>query len=201
MTGKDDLRAASRAHRASLLGTEAKTLLDDKIAFHAASFAESLAVRSGGPTSVAAYHPLPDEPGGERFLPALAAVLGDDNVVLPVSQTDGSLSWGRLAGGLKPGAFGIAEPLGADGEELRDSSMLGECTAIFVPAMAVDRRGNRLGKGAGFYDRALVEATPQCPLIAVVYDEEVYNAVPADNHDVPVQCALTPSGLEWFLKT
>lgn len=197
MSRKDDLRDASRAHRASLMGTKAKTLIDDQVAFHAASFVESLPARSR-PSYVAAYHPLPDEPGGGKFLPALAEAVGSGNVYLPVSRPDGSLLWGTLASGLKPGAFGIVEPLGTADDGLRDNSLLGECAAIFVPAMGVDRHGNRLGKGAGFYDRALAQEAAHCPLIAVVYDEEIYDTVPSESHDVPVQYALTPSGIVPF---
>jgi 5-formyltetrahydrofolate cyclo-ligase len=62
-----------------------------------------------------------------------------------------------------------------------------------VPALAVDRAGVRLGRGAGFYDRALPLADPAARLIAVVRDDELVDALPAEPHDVPMTHALTPS--------
>ncbi|MGH3580223.1 MAG: 5-formyltetrahydrofolate cyclo-ligase, partial [Mycobacterium sp.] len=63
---------------------------------------------------------------------------------------------------------------------------------VLVPALAVDRRGNRLGRGAGFYDRALPLADPDARLIAVVRDDELLDEVPAEPHDVAMTHMLTP---------
>jgi 5-formyltetrahydrofolate cyclo-ligase len=60
------------------------------------------------------------------------------------------------------------------------------------PALAVDRHGNRLGRGAGFYDRALTWAAADARLVAVVRDDELLDAIPAEPHDVPMTHALTP---------
>ncbi|MGH8967718.1 MAG: 5-formyltetrahydrofolate cyclo-ligase, partial [Actinomycetes bacterium] len=65
---------------------------------------------------------------------------------------------------------------------------------VLVPALAVDRDGNRLGRGAGFYDRSLIYASPHARLVAVVRDDELVGALPADAHDVRMTHALTPSG-------
>jgi len=65
-----------------------------------------------------------------------------------------------------------------------------------VPAMAVDFRGNRLGKGKGYYDRALAEA--KVKTIAVVFDEEILIEVPSEAHDKKVNAAISPSKLLWF---
>jgi 5-formyltetrahydrofolate cyclo-ligase len=64
---------------------------------------------------------------------------------------------------------------------------------VLVPALAVDRRGRRLGRGGGYYDRTL--ASLAGPAYAVVYDDEVVEEVPVEPHDVAVAGALTPSGL------
>ena len=56
---------------------------------------------------------------------------------------------------------------------------------MLVPALAVDRRGMRIGKGAGYYDRSLPLAGPGVPLVAVVYDEELVDRLPAERHDFP----------------
>ena len=63
-----------------------------------------------------------------------------------------------------------------------------------VPALAVDRDGVRLGRGAGFYDRSLPLADPTARLVAVVRDDELVDRLPAEPHDVRMTHALTP---EW----
>ena len=55
---------------------------------------------------------------------------------------------------------------------------------ILVPALAVDRRGVRLGRGAGYYDRTLLAADPAARLVVVVRDEEVVERLPEEAHDV-----------------
>jgi 5-formyltetrahydrofolate cyclo-ligase len=62
-----------------------------------------------------------------------------------------------------------------------------------VPALAVDRRGVRLGRGGGYYDRSLPLAAPGAALVAVVRDTELVPHLPSDPHDVPMTAALTPT--------
>jgi 5-formyltetrahydrofolate cyclo-ligase len=57
----------------------------------------------------------------------------------------------------------------------------------------VDRRGTRLGRGGGSYDRALARVGPQVPSIALVYDDELLNEVPAGRHDQRVRFVARPS--------
>jgi 5-formyltetrahydrofolate cyclo-ligase len=58
--------------------------------------------------------------------------------------------------------------------------------------LAVDRRGARLGRGRGFYDRSLDARNPQARLIAMVRDSEFVDELPADPHDVPMTHVVTP---------
>ena len=56
----------------------------------------------------------------------------------------------------------------------------------------------RLGKGAGYYDRALDPLPAGCPpVVALVHSSEV-RAVPFDDHDRPVDGVLTEQELRWF---
>ena len=64
---------------------------------------------------------------------------------------------------------------------------------VLVPALAVDRRGVRLGRGRGFYDRSLAVAEPAARLIAMVRDEELLDELPSEPHDVPMTHVITPS--------
>ena len=65
------------------------------------------------------------------------------------------------------------------------------CDVVLVPALAVDARGNRLGRGGGSYDRALRRATGLT--IAVLYDGEHVDAVPTEPHDVAVGALVMPT--------
>ena len=65
---------------------------------------------------------------------------------------------------------------------------------LLVPAVAADRRGYRLGRGGGSYDRALPRVNPQALTIAVVHPEEVLADVPVEAHDVRLRAVL--AGLE-----
>ena len=62
------------------------------------------------------------------------------------------------------------------------------------PALAVDRFGIRLGRGGGYYDRALVHARPDAVLVTVVFDGERVDELPREDHDRSVAAVVTPSG-------
>ncbi|MGV3154775.1 MULTISPECIES: 5-formyltetrahydrofolate cyclo-ligase [unclassified Corynebacterium] len=144
---------------------------------------------------VAAYAPLASEPGGKEWLAAVAAAC--QQVWLPLSMPGGTLLWASYHGdkATRAGALGIAEPEGPR----FNSTVLAGLDVLLVPAMAVDRRGFRLGKGAGYYDRALAGLPAGGPLkLAVVRSSEVVDELPADAHDVPCDGALTDAGVELF---
>lgn len=84
---------------------------------------------------------------------------------------------------LRPGRMGIPEPP-ADGTPLDDPSAL-----VLVPGLAFDIKGNRLGYGGGWYDRFL-KAEPAHPTVALCYDFQLFEQLPADDYDVPVQLVL-----------
>ena len=69
---------------------------------------------------------------------------------------------------------------------------MADASVVFVPALAVDRTGARLGRGRGFYDRTLVLRIRRRALIAMVRDDELLDEVPHEPHDVPMTHALTP---------
>jgi 5-formyltetrahydrofolate cyclo-ligase len=75
----------------------------------------------------------------------------------------------------------------------------GTAAALFIPATAVDVRGNRVGQGGGYYDKFLghlATAGKNIPLAAVIYDEELLPAgqIPEEDFDRPVPAILAPSG-------
>lgn len=74
------------------------------------------------------------------------------------------------------GAFGINEPIG---RKFQDFSAI---DLAIVPGMAFDFRGNRLGRGKGYYDRFLPSLT-HAFMLAVCFPYQHVEAVPADSHD------------------
>lgn len=148
----------------------------------------ALAVRTGGP--VCAYLPVGSEPGDPGLVDALHDA-GHD-VLLPVVGGRGTLDWARYEGpaSLVDAPFRLREPAGPR----LGPAAIGRARLVLVPAIAADRRGGRLGKGRGHYDRALALAAAGTPLVAVVGDEELLDAVPVEPHDHPVTAVLTPDG-------
>ena len=71
----------------------------------------------------------------------------------------------------------VAHPLGMN-EPLGDAVELTEVDLMVVPALAVDRQGNRLGRGRGYYDRALAKIQAK-KVVALVHDDELVDFVPA----------------------
>lgn len=81
------------------------------------------------------------------------------------------------------GAYGILEP------KMCRPVPVSELQVIVVPALAVDRKGNRLGFGAGFYDRFLQDL--RLPTIALAYDFQLKDEVPVEKTDIPVSFIVT----------
>ena len=78
------------------------------------------------------------------------------------------------------------------GEPPRGVDAVARADVVLVPALAVDAAGRRLGRGGGSYDRALARVGPLVPLIALIYDDELVEQVPAEGHDVPVRATARP---------
>lgn len=100
--------------------------------------------------------------------------LGDSGVLEPMPRT--------ASGGMRP-----REPhspvLGPDA--LREASM------IFVPALVVDGSNMRLGRGGGWYDRALTERGPRARIVAVCWPwERTSEPLPRESHDIAVDEVL-----------
>jgi 5-formyltetrahydrofolate cyclo-ligase len=178
---------AKAALRPGLLAVRAART-DRQRAEAAVAVADALVAELAG-ARVAGHVPTAEEPGHGQLPGALTAAAGQ--VLLPVVPATGwELSWAVDDGRLAPGRFGLSEPVGPR----LPPSALGTVDVVVVPALAIARDGTRLGRGGGYYDRALAFARPGAVLVAVVFDDELVDALPAGEHDHRVHAVVTPSG-------
>jgi 5-formyltetrahydrofolate cyclo-ligase len=191
LTGEaEESRSAKIALRNRLL-TSRRSLSSNELAAAAAQIqGQTLSlVRREGAAVVASYVPIGSEPGGSSLPAALAA---QARVLLPVLLPDGDLEWAAYSSELAAGPRGLLEPAGPR----LGVSAVATADVVLVPALAVDRRGLRLGRGGGSYDRALARLPESGgPLVvALLHDGELIDTVPAEPHDRPVHAVITPGG-------
>jgi 5-formyltetrahydrofolate cyclo-ligase len=138
--------------------------------------------------TAAVYYSIGSEPGTHRLVYALWK--RGTYVLLPVLRPDLDLDWASYEGpeSLRPGPRGLTEPT----EPTRGVAAVSRADLVIVPALAVDRRGVRLGRGGGSYDRALARVGSQVPTIALLYDAELLDEVPAAPHDQRVRLVARP---------
>lgn len=88
----------------------------------------------------------------------------------------------RYSGGELPkGAFGIPAPI--CGEDM-------PCDVAFVPLLAADEEGYRLGYGGGFYDRYFAEH-PDIKRVGLAYSFQIVKSLPRSGTDVPLHAIIT----------
>lgn len=131
--------------------------------------------------TIASYWPLASEPDVSGFN-QWVELLGKQLITPRIQGESLEFATGETA----LSSIGIREPQG-------EVVPLSQADLIFVPALAVDRFGNRLGKGKGFYDRALVGTN--VPRFAVIFDQEFVELVPTEDHDLKMHGVVSPSAI------
>lgn len=149
------------------------------------------ALRDRAPHTVCCYVPFGSEPGSIGLLDTLRDT--GTRVLLPlIPDEPGPLDWAEYDGSasLAPGRFkGVLEPTG----QRVGPAGIGQADWVLVPALAADRNGMRLGRGAGYYDRSLAHAAASAELTAVIRDTELVPELPAQAHDIRMTSVLTPA--------
>jgi len=99
---------------------------------------------------------------------------------------------------LEPGYMGILEPRAIDGM----SVTLKDIDLVIIPGTGFDRNGNRLGYGGGYYDKLLSYESKQLSgvdkhitTIALAFEEQVGDDIPAEPHDINVDMIVTDKRL------
>jgi len=95
---------------------------------------------------------------------------------------------------LEPAHYGILEP-SQNNLHLVAIETIG---LHIVPGIAFDKRGVRLGRGKGYYDRFLARVPPHILTVGVCYECQITDALPRDTWDVPVKCIVTENRILRF---
>ena len=128
--------------------------------------------------TVTLYEALPTEPPTAEMANALR--LHGFRVLLPITEPDMDLDWFDAADEART-------PLGR--------SAVAEVDLAFVPGLAVDADGTRMGQGGGCYDRVLPRLRPHVARVVVLHPGESHDAaLPHDDLDVPVTHVLDADG-------
>ena len=132
------------------------------------------------------YHALPDEPDLADLLKEYAQVkelfiprVEGDNIAFYAYTGEADLD--------AAGAYGIAEPT-ADADTAVDPSSL---DLLLVPGVAFDRKGSRMGRGKGYYDRFL--PATQARLIGITFSYRLLEDLPTDPWDRPMDGVVAES--------
>jgi 5-formyltetrahydrofolate cyclo-ligase len=103
-----------------------------------------------------------------------------------IQSLDTGLQTTAVGGGSAPGVSGIREPI--SGKVVP----LGLIDMVVIPGLAFDRRGFRVGRGRGFYDRFLAQQDFQGVRAALCFHEQLQDdSVPSEPHDVPMNLIVT----------
>jgi 5-formyltetrahydrofolate cyclo-ligase len=136
--------------------------------------------------TIATFAALPGEP----MLLELLADFPDRRWVLP--RVDGETMRFHFAdpARLATGSFGIQEPP-------PDAPVCptGEIDLFLCPGMAFTTDGIRLGRGKGYYDRALAGGSPEATKVGVCFGEQLMAELPSEPHDLAMDFLATPAGV------
>lgn len=139
---------------------------------------------------VTCYVSMSGEPPTEKLREHLKSL--GKTVLLPIMKPGRALAWGIDDGELVVNNYGVAEP-----HESRLTPA--DASLMIIPALRAGRDGTRLGRGAGYYDRALA-ATPLASQggptrLVLVFEDELVDSVPHEAHDEKMEYVITPNEL------
>ncbi len=164
-------------------------LNDDKVAGDSTAIRQRLLVSDfyRRASCISCYVSVGNEVGTHDIIDH--AVAEGKRVTVPLCRKGRRLVHRQIGsiGDLSPSQFGLLEPTDPDLPKVDPSAI----DLILVPGLAFDRSGNRIGFGAGYYDGFLSQTTGL--KIALAYDFQILDTVPAEPHDVPLDAIITDS--------
>jgi 5-formyltetrahydrofolate cyclo-ligase len=137
--------------------------------------------------AVGLYSPVHNEVDTSAILQH--ALTSNKQVFYPKLSLAGSAGLARInsVAELVAGRHDILEPAGSDFLAPADCDGL----ALFIPGVLFDRRGNRLGRGGGWYDRLLGELANNGIVVGLAYESQLVESLPAASWDRRVHFILT----------
>ena len=93
----------------------------------------------------------------------------------------------NLIGDLTKSTFGVMEPK----QDILEKVNIEDIDLIIVPGVVFDENCNRIGFGAGYYDRFLPKKLKNTPAIGIAYDYQIIDKVPTNEYDVPLDYIIT----------
>lgn len=182
---RDKLRRATLSHRRSLAQTECLAW-SRSIQARAIALSPYRAARY-----VALYSPVENEVATQSILDD--ALSSGKMVFYPKLNSLGSSDFARVrsVADFVDGGFGIPEPKGTDAISLGESDNL----IVFVPGVLFDRRGNRLGRGGGWYDRVLNKLGSLGIFVGLAYEFQIVDGLAAESWDQRVHFIITEKTL------
>jgi 5-formyltetrahydrofolate cyclo-ligase len=141
--------------------------------------------------SVALYSAIQNEVRTEAILEH--ALASGRRIYYPRTAADGNGEFIKITSAfdLCAGRYGIREPTGTERFAKGDNGPL----IIFVPGVAFDQAGNRLGRGQGWYDRLLAHLQDQALVVALAYQFQIVEKVPINEWDRKVHCIVTEQNI------
>ncbi|HEU4452541.1 MAG TPA: 5-formyltetrahydrofolate cyclo-ligase [Longimicrobium sp.] len=182
MTTKREIRAEARSRLRSLPNEE-RAVAEEEIARRVWTVPEVAAART-----LLLFADLPEEVSTDAI--ASEALHAGIAIVYPRVQVDTrtmTLHRVTAADQLAPASYGIREPDPAR-TALVDPA---EIEAVLVPGLAWDRRGGRLGRGAGYYDRLFAHEAWRGFRCGVFFAFQEVPAVPTEPWDIPLHAVVT----------
>ncbi len=88
---------------------------------------------------------------------------------------------------LVPGTYGVLEPTSGQKNIVSPDSI----DVVIVPGCAFDINRNRMGYGAGYYDRFLELISDNCLKVGVAFDFQIMDEIPCEEHDIPMDIIIT----------
>lgn len=119
----------------------------------------------------------------------------DKNVVLSKSDfKEGTLAHYLLTDNttIKVNSYGIPEPI--DGIQVMETQL----DVVFIPLLAYDKAGNRIGYGKGFYDRFLAECKPDVIKVGLSFFPPEDSISDVREGDIPLDYCITPTEVYTF---
>jgi 5-formyltetrahydrofolate cyclo-ligase len=148
--------------------------------------------------TIALFAPLPTEPDIHPLIEEAWAQ--KKRVVLPRMFRDGDvphLDWHAVTAWdevIEPGPFGLREP-----DHLRCPRIeIAELDCVFVPGLAFDPRGLRLGRGGGYYDSFLARAPKKISRFGLMFACQRIEKLPREPHDQALPAIVTEDGVVAF---